>query len=101
VIQLSTENRLSGSGRYVVDSIRAAFVSDAVILVDCDPEAVAVTWKNAESVEVDDTIHFVHAKVHTKSTPNKRAIVEEERAVGEAEGVEAVDPNQVAIPKPF
>jgi predicted RNA methylase len=54
-------------------SIGAAFVSDVVIAVDCDPEALAVARENAESVELDDTIHFVQAKVHTKSTPKQKS----------------------------
>jgi predicted RNA methylase len=54
----------SGCGTGML-SIAAAFVSGVVFAVDCDSDALEVAQQNAEEVELEDTIHFVKAKVKT------------------------------------
>ena len=45
-------------------SIAAAFVSGIVYAVDCDDDALDVAQENAEEVEMEDTVHFIKAKVN-------------------------------------
>jgi predicted RNA methylase len=52
-------------------SIGAAFVCNIVIGVDCDMDALGVAQESAAHVELDDTVQFVQAQVHTKSSKPK------------------------------
>ena len=79
VIQLASENGDLGSGMSCLDlgcgtgmlSIGAAFVCNIVIGVDCDMDALGVAQENAAHVDLDDTVQFVQAQVHTKSSKPK------------------------------
>jgi predicted RNA methylase len=55
-----------GSGTGML-SIGAAFVCDVVIGVDCDMDAIEVARENARSVDLEDTINFILAKVMIRS----------------------------------
>jgi predicted RNA methylase len=55
-----------GSGTGML-SIGAAFLCDVVIGVDCDMDAIEVARENACSVDLEDTINFILAKVMIRS----------------------------------
>jgi predicted RNA methylase len=63
---------LSGCGTGML-SVAAAFVSGVVFAIDCDSDALDVARENAEQVELEDTIHFVKAKVKTGKTSSSVA----------------------------
>eukprot|EP00980_Cylindrotheca_fusiformis_P016936 scaffold5157_cov100-Cylindrotheca_fusiformis.AAC.8 len=79
VIALAVENDDLGEGKSCLDlgsgtgmlSIGAAFLCDLVIAVDCDMDAIEVAKENAYSVDLEDTIIFVQAKVSVKSLDTK------------------------------
>lgn len=71
VIQLAVDHDDLGEGRTCLDlgcgtgmlAIGAAFVSDVVVGVDCDDEALQVAGSNAELVDLVESIHWVQARV--------------------------------------
>lgn len=70
-----------GSGTGML-SIGAAFLCDVVIGVDCDPDAIEVARENASSVDLEDTVDFVQAKVTLKSSNKEVAGRRRNRAEG-------------------
>lgn len=46
-------------------SIGAAFVCDLVLAVDCDPDALVQAQSNVSSVDLNDSVQFVQARVRT------------------------------------
>lgn len=74
VVQLAVDRGDLGAGTTCLDlgcgtgmlAIGAAFVSDVVLAVDCDGEALQVARSNAGRVDLTETIHWVQARVRTR-----------------------------------
>eukprot|EP00934_Nitzschia_sp_Nitz4_P005543 Nitzschia sp. Nitz4//scaffold123_size70294//374//1204//NITZ4_005915-RA/size70294-processed-gene-0.0-mRNA-1//1//CDS//3329534446//5533//frame0 len=74
VIQLAVDHGDLGEGRICLDlgcgtgmlAVGAAFVCDQVLAVDCDPDALEVAQMNVESIELEDTMQWIQARVCTK-----------------------------------
>lgn len=78
VIRLATESGDLGEDKICLDlgcgtgmlSVAAAFVCPAVLAIDCDAEALLVAHENVQTVELEDTVHFLMARVRLL-TPTK------------------------------
>lgn len=76
VIQLAVDNGDLGEGRICLDlgcgtgmlTVGAAFVCPLVVAVDCDEDALMVARENVESVDLEETVQFVLARVQTLAT---------------------------------
>ena len=73
VIQLAVDHGDLGDDRICLDlgcgtgmlSVGAAFVCPFVLAVDCDEEAMMVAKENVTTVDLEETVHFVQARVQT------------------------------------
>jgi predicted RNA methylase len=81
VIHLAVDHDDLGEGRTCLDlgcgtgmlAIGAAFVSDVVVGVDCDDEALQVAQSNAELVDLEESIHWVQAQVWIGRNNDRRS----------------------------